>query len=260
MTERLFLYIDILGFGEMVKSSYDIASIYRHIDRLNVHSDEYFKCIVFSDTILVYAHEAWMKYPDKGLMWLIEFAQDLIYHLIPSDIHVRGYITIGNFEHYKLKNVEAYYGRALVECYEREKSIKSTGIFLDSRLAELSTIFKLTAFDENSHYVHVLQDLAQISAAYDHYPLKGYMIEAQDQQWQTAYALRYLENTYNHSINPSLPAAVRAKYDNAWRMISTLHPGLCRRLSEAKFDFGQVVELDWAEPMRRIGTPDGCFG
>lgn len=260
MTERLFLYIDILGFGDMVKSGYDIASIYRHIDRLNVHGDEYFKCIVFSDTILVYAHEAWMKYPDKGLMWLIEFAQDLIYRLIPSDIHVRGYITLGDFDHYKLQNVEAYYGRALVECYEREKSIKSTGIFLDSRLAKLSDIFKLTAFDESSHYIHVLQELAQISAPYEHYPIKGYIIESQDLQWQTAYALRYIENTYKHSIDASLSPTVQAKYQNAWRMISTLHPGLCRQLIEKNFDFSRVVELDWTEPLRRIGTSDGFFG
>lgn len=50
------------------------------------------------------------------------------------------------------------------------------------------------------------------------------------------------------------------RWQSAWKMISTLHPGLTRRLAEAKFNFGKVVELDWTEPMRRIGTPDGFFG
>jgi len=260
MTDRMFLYIDILGFGDMVKSGYDIASIYRHIDHLNVHGDEHFRCIVFSDTILVYAHEAWMKYPDKGLMWLIEFAQDFVYRLIPSDVHIRAYITIGDFEHYQLEHVEAYYGGALVECYEREKKIKSTGLFLDSRLARLSTIFKVTPFDDKSYYVHILQELSGISWEYESYPIKGWIIESQGMEWQTAYALRFLKNTYDHANDIALPEAVRLKHQNAWKMISILHPGLTRRLAEAKFDFGKVVELDWTEPMRRIGTPDGFFG
>ena len=260
MTERLFLYIDILGFGDMIKSGYDVAAIYRHIDRLNVHRDEYFRCIVFSDTILVYAHEAWMKYPDKGLMWLIEFAQDFVYQLIPIDIHIRAYITQGDFEHYQLDHVEAYYGKALVECYEREKQIKSTGVFLDSKLAPLSTIFKLTPFDDKSHYVHVLQDLDAISWRYEEYPMDGWIVETQGLEWQTAYALRYVKNTYDHANDVGLPEAVRLKHQNAWKMISAKHPGLARRLEEAQFDFAKVVRLDWTEPMRRIGTEDGTFG
>ena len=135
MSERLFLYIDILGFGDMVKSGHDVGQIFRHIDALHVHRDKNFKCIVFSDTILVYGDDVWLKLPDSGLMWLTEFAQDLFYRLIPIDIHIRAYITKGDFEHYVMDNVEAYYGKALVECYEREKQIKSTGVYLDSKLA-----------------------------------------------------------------------------------------------------------------------------
>lgn len=260
MTERLFLYIDILGFSDMVKSGYDIQSIYKKIDCLNVHRDEYFRCIVFSDTILVYAHEAWMNYPDKGLMWLIEFAQDLIYRLIPSDIHIRAYITQGEFEHHQLEHLEAYYGKALIECYEREKAIKSTGVFLDSKLALLSTIFKLTPYDDLSHYVHVLQDLDQISWEYEAYPIEGWMVESQGLEWQIAYALRAIKNTHDHANDGNLPEAVRLKHQNAWRMISARHPGLTKRLEEAAFDYAKVVALDWSEPMRRIGTLKGAFG
>ena len=53
MSERLFLYIDILGFKDLVQSGFDIRKVYRRSDSLNAHSDRDFTCIVFSDTILV---------------------------------------------------------------------------------------------------------------------------------------------------------------------------------------------------------------
>jgi len=142
-----------------VRSGFDISELYRRIDRLNVHSDREFTCIVFSDTILVYGVEGWNKYPSHAIMWLIEFAQDLFYNLISIDVHIRAYVTKGDFEHHKLRNIEFYYGSALIDCYEREKKIKCTGVFLDSRLAPLSDIFHLTKYDEDSHFVHVMQHL-----------------------------------------------------------------------------------------------------
>jgi len=99
VSERYFLYIDILGFKELVRSGFDISELYRRIDRLNVHSDREFTCIVFSDTILVYGVEGWNKYPSHAIMWLIEFAQDLFYNLISTDVHIRAYVTKGDFEH-----------------------------------------------------------------------------------------------------------------------------------------------------------------
>ena len=81
MANRLFLYIDILGFKDLVKSGGDIAMLYRTIDELNVHRDRDFTCIVFSDTILVYGAENWLGVSNQGVMWLIEFAQDLFFRL-----------------------------------------------------------------------------------------------------------------------------------------------------------------------------------
>jgi hypothetical protein len=42
-------------------------------------------------------------------------------------------------------------------------------------------------------------------------------------------------------------------------MVSIRHDGLCRRLAEAEFQFGKVIQLDWAEKMQRIGTAKGAF-
>lgn len=52
---RNFLYIDILGFSEMVqKQPCKIEKIFQIIDRLSVYKHYAFETIVFSDTILVF--------------------------------------------------------------------------------------------------------------------------------------------------------------------------------------------------------------
>ena len=260
MPERYFLYIDVLGFKNLIQSGFDLSELYRRIDRLNVHSDRDFTCIVFSDTVLVYGSDGWEKYPNRAVMWLIEFAQDLFYGLISLDIHIRAYVTKGKFQHEILKNIQAYYGPALVECYEREKSIKCMGVFLDSKLAPDSDVFHLTPYDDNSHFVHVMQHLDDVSFPYGDYPIEGWMLEATGMEWWTAYLLRYLQNIHGHANDINLPENIRLKYQNAWKMIASKHDGLSRRLVEASFDFGKVVKLDWTEKLRRIGTEDGAWG
>jgi hypothetical protein len=258
--ERYFLYIDILGFKSLVKSGFDIQEIYRRIDRLNVHSDNDFTCIVFSDTILVYAAEGWNHHPNQCLMWLIEFSQDLFYRLISLDVHIRAFITKGQFNHYKMNNIDAYYGPALIDCYEREKSIKCAGVFLDAGLASHSDIFHLTKYSDDCYYVHVMQHLDDISWEYHEYPITGEMLEAEGMEWWVAYLLYYLKNVYYHAHDVSQNDDVRQKYQNAWRMVSSRHAGLTQSLVENNFNFGAVVKLDWNEPMARIGTLDGAWG
>ena len=259
MSERLFLYIDILGFKEMVKSDYDVTEIYRRIDRLNVHRDKYFTCIVFSDTVIVYAAEGFLKNISDGLMWLIEFAQDLFYNMISIDVHIRAYITRGAFTHYRLTNLEAYYGPGLIKSYLKETTIKSTGVFLDTDLASHSNIFYLTKYDDDCHYVHVMQHLDDVSETYSLYPISGEMLQATGMEWWVAYLLSYLRNIHRHGQDASLPEPVRLKYQNAWKMIASRHPGLLQSLVENDFEYGKVIVMDWSEPVARIGTNRGAF-
>ena len=259
-SHHLFLYIDILGFKDLIHNGFEIRRIYERIDKLNVQTDTDFRCIVFSDTILVYASNSWQSFPRQGVMWLIEFAQELFYYLIALDVHMRAYITYGEFAHYELKHFEAYYGEALIRCYEREKTIKCTGVFIDDDIAHYSDIFKLTRFDDHSHYVHVMQALDEVSLDYSEYPYPGSMLEQTGMEWWVAYMLVYLERTYRRANDSTLPEDVRLKHSNAWRMVSSKHDGLCRRLVEANFDFGATITMDWTECLRRIGTEEGAWG
>ncbi|RXF69904.1 hypothetical protein [Hansschlegelia zhihuaiae] len=260
MSDRVFLYIDILGFKDMVVSGKDIKGLYKNIDELNVHTDRDFRCIVFSDTIIVYGSEFWLDNINSAVMWLAEFAQDLFYRIITSDIHFRAYITVGEFEHFEMKNLDAYYGEALIRCYEIEKTIKSTGVFLDAALSEHSDVFNLTKFDDNSYYMHIMQTLNSISFNYEDYPIHAEHVTGPGIEGWLVYELTYLSRVFRYSNDQSLQEQVRVKHANAWKMISYRHPGLTKKLIETDFDFSHIVPIDWTELIANMGTPEGAWG
>lgn len=259
-SERFFLYIDILGFKEIVTNNQKIAEIYDAIDQLNVHEDSDFHTIVFSDTILVAADPVWNENPRQAIMWLIEFAQDLFYRLSHRDVHFRALVTKGTFEYKQRKHFESYHGKALVDCYLKESTLKCCGVFIDNRLAPFSNIFHLSEFDSAVSFVHVMQHLDQVSLPYCKYPISGEYLQDTSMEWWVAYLFRYLAIIHAHSKDSSLPSDVRSKFVMTWAMISDRHSGLLRRLEEANFAAEAVIEMDWSEPMSRIGTGEGAWG
>ena len=54
MTRNLFLYLDILGFSDLVNDPKQVEELYGVIDGLHVFSHNMFECIAFSDTLLIY--------------------------------------------------------------------------------------------------------------------------------------------------------------------------------------------------------------
>jgi hypothetical protein len=132
-------------------------------------------------------------------------------------------------------------------------------VFLDASLAQHSDIFHLSKHDEHSHFVHVMQNLDEVSLLYDQYPMAGWMLQSSGMEWWVAYQLRYLQNVHQHANDPTHHASVREKHQNTWSMIASRHAGLCQRLVEANFDFSKVIELDWTDKLARIGTPEGAF-
>ena len=88
MRETLFLYIDILGFSEIVNDDALADRLFKIIDNARIHRDANFRAIVFSDTIIAYNIHSNIGAGHKAteLMYLIEFAQDLFLRLIGSGI------------------------------------------------------------------------------------------------------------------------------------------------------------------------------
>jgi len=154
---RIFLYIDILGFENLViNHSQKVEIIFSIIDRLNVHKHFALQTIVFSDTILIfnknddYAGHYYVTY-------LIEYAQQLFYNLSLSNIYFKGIITFGEFNFTRLDNIDAYYGLALVDAHNDEKKLDGFGLFINKNLNDDVTTFDKIDFDEKYDFVLLCQ-------------------------------------------------------------------------------------------------------
>ena len=129
MQKRFLLYVDVLGFSELVNGSVaTIEDLYEVIASLNANSHEAFKCIIFSDTILIYnrhggEHAEDIKYL---LMFMCEFIKDLLHRLTKRGIFFRAVITHGSFRHYELNGMPCFFGPALIRAYQAEKKNKGS--------------------------------------------------------------------------------------------------------------------------------------
>lgn len=261
MSEKFLLYIDILGFTELVVKRGNVDRLYNIIDDLNAHRHQDFKTIVFSDTILVYnIPEARSNFHvSYDLMYMCEFAKDLFYRCISMDVHIRGYITYGDFNHNPLKNIEAFYGEALIDAHNAEKKIQCSGLFMDNAVCTYSDIFELTPFNEQCQFVHIMQTLRHISWRRQEYPMPPELIIDTDLLYLVAYDIYYLERIHHHMNDALLAPRVRQKYLRTWKMLKRRHPGLLDVLADNNFNPRAVSDFDWSEAMGRIGTPSGFW-
>ena len=263
MSQRLFLYIDILNFSNIITKPSKVKAIYRIIDELNVFRHEpAFKCIVFSDTIIVYSNFDWVSdvQDNASIMWMCEFAQDLFYNLISRDVHFRAILTKGEFQHDRLNHIDAFFGEALVRTYKYEKDIMCMGLFMDTSLVPYSHIFKTTPYDSNYHFVHIMQTLGSVNFELGQFPVPGSLLLDTDMENLHAYDFRYLQNVHRHMTDIGLHPSVRAKYLGTWQMLKMRNPLLFETFERSGLNPRSICDLDWTEPMRRIGTPKGYFG
>ena len=113
--KRAFLYIDILGFKNLVNTkSEKVDKTFQIFDGLNVFKHHSLQVIIFSDTILLFNKEDYWS-EDYFITHLREYAQELFYKLSWLNIYFKGIIIFGEFNFNELKNFQAYYSDALVE-------------------------------------------------------------------------------------------------------------------------------------------------
>lgn len=156
------LYIDILGFREMVKDhSTKIQQIFDAINGLSVHDHYAFQTIVFSDTILVFNKDN-DRQGHYYVTYLIEFAQQLFYRLLSIGVYFRGLITYGEFEFRELNNIQAYWGDALLETYGDEDKLKGFGLFVKRDLSDDIIILDKTPVGEKYNFVFLCQSFIDL--------------------------------------------------------------------------------------------------
>lgn len=259
--KKYFLYIDILGFSSLVMQG-RVRDLYERLDSLNAHAHTSFSVIVFSDTIVVYNKDDldWDEGDKTALVSrLCEFAADLFYRLISQDIHFRAYICCDEFVHSKMRHIEAFYGRALVQSYNREGEIQCTGLFIDNALVPYVGEFESDKYDEHSHYVQMIGYLQQVRFEEGSYPVDWDLVGPIGLDVFLSYEIRYLKNIHTHMCDMDLPPRVRVKYLSAWQMVQKRYRVILDVLERRSFDPRAICDMDWGPVFARIGTKDGYF-
>lgn len=263
MTDRFLLYIDILGFTEMVKSEpRKVARIYSILDTLNVHKHNSFKTIVFSDTILVYNIDvATNDVVREYLVWyLIEFAEDLHHRLTGQDIYFRAALVAGDFSHYNLKNVECFYGDALISAHDAEKAIPALGLFLDRECAKYNKYFETESFNSGYLFVYLNRSLEQLDEySGGTFPVKRYEVNIGDIAPYALWQIRFLQDIYEQMRKHPLPL-VRAKFLACWDLYRRRFPQMLKVLEDYEFEASSLgVAPDWILLNKEMERDIGYF-
>jgi hypothetical protein len=256
MTDKFLLYIDILGFTEMVrKEPRKIARIYSILDRLNVHRHPAFKSIVFSDTVLVYNIEpATDDDQRRYFVWyLTEFAEDLHHRLTGQDVYFRATLVAGDFSHYHLNHVECFYGTALISAYLGEKDIPSVGLFMARECEQYNQFFRLAPFNDEFSFVYLNRALEQLNQhVAGSFPVDDFEMQIGDIAPYITWQVRFLKDIHHHMRKHSEPR-VRSKFLTAWDMHKRRYPRMLEVLESNSFSACSLgLAPDWAELESRM--------
>ena len=246
MNSTLFLYLDILGFRQLIRHPERVDWLFMQLDSARIHQDSNYRSIVFSDTLIAYNTRIIRSREDKTIevMFLIELVQEFLSRLVGSGISFRAIITEGNFQYKRLHNIEAYYGQALVDAFEDEKIIRSTGLFLDHALSDFNSIFKTCRYSDEYDFVFVTQIIAEIEGfASNHYwedmtllgsdlPIPNEVLGEYDELGPRLHEeIIHLRDIF-HGFSTHQDEKVRSKYCENWRMYEAQYPNVTRCLRE----------------------------
>lgn len=261
MNERYFLYLDILGFTDLVRQGSDkIDDLYEVIASLNAHKHDAFKVIVFSDTVVVYNVDGGYTSADAKylIMFLCEFVKDLMHRLTGRNVYFRAVITHGDFTHYELNGMPCFYGNALVDAYNSEKELKAIGLFIDKKISKYCHIFEFDEYNDNYDFVYVTQALDEAESYCSHeLPVEAELINMTDSKWFILPEITHVNEMYLGSVNVNYPEAVRSKYASSWEIYCKRYPFLTGHLLSSGNDVTAISPgVEWGEVFERY--PEDC--
>jgi hypothetical protein len=239
--KKYLLYIDILGFTDLVNNKDKILLLYEIIDKLNVHKHHAFIPIIFSDTIIAYNKYDAIKEDDHRYysMFCCEFAQNLLYQLIRKEIYFRAVIDYDEFEHSKMKNIERYFGESLINCYSYEKKIKSLGLFITKEANSHQTKFPTVQYDSDLNFVFIQKSLYRFEE------------ECQNLKFEDIYQLDYchriirdlfiMKDIFEKMFSKNIAPKVRSKYQYYWNTYEKKCPWIMNEWKNNNFDMKKVI-------------------
>ena len=236
--DKYFLYIDILGFSDLVKSkSSKIDELYEIIASLNAHRHDLFKTIIFSDTILIYnTAEPVSKHDCRCVvMYLCEFVHDLFIRLAGRNIFYRAIITKGQFVHYEINGIPCFYGSALIDTYNSEKGIQAVGLFIDKPCVKYCDIFQYCDFNDKYNFVFITQTMDTLETIYQgEFPISEYEVEQTDLGWLIMPEIISLGDIYSNSLSHA-DIKIKQKNIETFKIYENKYPKTIKQLIHNNF-------------------------
>lgn len=237
----------MLGFSDMVKTPQRVLDLFQIIDRLNVHRHDAFRCLMYSDTLLVYNLFDPKTPYDRHycVLFLAEFAQDLLYRIIGRNYYFRGILRRGPFFHKRFDNLDAFFGKSLIQAYRDEKSLIGCGLFIDQSILPDNWVFPTIRHCEQYHYVFLTQHIHKASeyGAYG-YPFDGFALDSTGTTSLTYSQLLFLKDVYEKAANHPNPS-VRSKFQATWSFYHNKYPALCDIWCSSNFNLSAIASADW---------------
>lgn len=265
MSERYLLYIDVLGFGDLVSTdSRRVELLYEVIDSLNVHHHDMFETIVFSDTVLVYNRDTPQSEQErKYIVWYsIEFAEDLHHRLTGQGIYFRAVLVKGDFRHYAMQNLQAYFGQALISAYTTEKEIPSLGLFITDQCNADNEYFRTSPFGNGLNFVYLNRDIERLCGDTDDtFPIAASdFVYLSDGYPYLAWQVRFLKDIHAAMRNESNPT-VRVKFLTAWDFYIKRYPNFLTQLVKNDFSLDTISPgFDFSEEITALEEFIAEFG
>ena len=274
MNERFLLYLDLLGFSELVRIEPDIVpNLFHALDRSQAHRHTSFEVIQFSDTLLVFNNKDPLSDYDKHYfaMYLCEFAQELQYMLLGRGAFLRGLVTRGQFEdtgsspNHTYKHIRSFWGNALIHACQVTSSIKAIGLFVDEHVKPHMRVFDMHPYDHGNQIWFVdttslprqsfdyLTNKNELSIAMDH-------VRSCGMEEILSYDLLFLKRLFESSHDHRLAPTVRTKYLTTWEIYRRKYRILCRVMEDVEFDFKKLPGHDWEQTIAKIERHCGFFG
>lgn len=252
MTSTYLLYLDILGFKKMVaQNDPRIDDLFERVDTLLVFKDEAFKTLIFSDTIICFLkHNPRSKEArETMLMYACEASQSLFYHCVQLGIVFRGILTFGEFKYTKHKHFDSYYGKALIDAYQKDNGheITGTGLFVDKSISNNLNIFRTIEYNDKFDFVYPNQSIRDFEnwpkAAF---PIDWTLLEGQSLLDLDAKYFKFLKN----QIDTHHDEYIRSKYLTTYGLYKKRFSGLIEFLELNDFDHRKISpEVDWEEKL-----------
>lgn len=164
---RYLLFLDILGFSELVESV-DVEDVYATIEEALQAFDRWeelnkcFRTIYFSDTFIFYQDSK--GYGDWAFSDVYAIAGMILSALLAKGIAARGSITFGPFEvrEDSKRKRTVYFGRALVEAYRAEQRENWVGITIQPSAwipFEANNAGVIDAYESEGVWIHRHDDV-----------------------------------------------------------------------------------------------------